>query len=307
MAPTSPLPEGFRLRACEEHDLAAAAALVCAEEKNVRGRSEWGPQEMIDFWRHGDFGGGSWIVETADGHPAGFALSMHRDDATDCWVTVHPEFRARGLSSLLLEQVELGARARRSRTLKVGMLAENEAARALFDRLGFRESRHFFHMRIVFDGQPPPPDWPDGIELAPFRREDARAFHAALGEAFEEEWGFVALPFDTWERTRLDVPETDTSLWFVARDGDEIAGVNRCDPKKHGGGWIGALGVRKQWRQRGIGLALLRQAFVEFHRRGEPHVGLGVDADNPTGATRLYEAAGMRVFTEDILFERDLT
>jgi hypothetical protein len=49
MAPTSPLPEGFRLRACEEHDLAAAAALVCAEEKNVRGRSEWGPQEMIDF------------------------------------------------------------------------------------------------------------------------------------------------------------------------------------------------------------------------------------------------------------------
>ncbi|HEY6067908.1 MAG TPA: GNAT family N-acetyltransferase [Gaiellaceae bacterium] len=306
MAPTSPLPEGFRLRACEEDDLAVAAALVRAEEDDVRGRSEWGPQEMIDFWRHGDFDAGSWIAETADGHPAGFAVSMHRDDATDCWVTVHPEFRARGLSSLLLEQVELGARARRSRTLKAGMLAENEAARALFDRLGFRESRHFFHMRIVFDGPPSPPHWPEGIELAPFRRKDARAFHAALGEAFEDEWSFVALPFDTWERTRLDVPETDTSLWFVARDGDEIAGVNRCDPKKHGGGWIGALGVRKQWRQRGIGLALLRQAFVEFHRRGELHVGLGVDADNPTGATRLYEAAGMRVLTEDILFERDL-
>jgi mycothiol synthase len=66
------------------------------------------------------------------------------------------------------------------------------------------------------------------------------------------------------------------------------------------------LGVRTPWRKRGIGLALLQHAFTEFHRRGEPHVGLGVDADNPTGATRLYEKAGMQVLTEDIVFEKEL-
>jgi ribosomal protein S18 acetylase RimI-like enzyme len=75
---------------------------------------------------------------------------------------------------------------------------------------------------------------------------------------------------------------------------------------KFGGGWVGALGVRKPWRGCGIGMALLRRAFAEFHSRGRAHVGLGVDAANATGATRLYERAGMRVMSEDILFEKRL-
>jgi ribosomal protein S18 acetylase RimI-like enzyme len=71
-------------------------------------------------------------------------------------------------------------------------------------------------------------------------------------------------------------------------------------------GWIGALGVRDRWRKRGIGLALLQHAFAEFHRRGLTKVGLGVDASNPTGATRLYERAGMRVVAEDVTFVKEL-
>ena len=64
--------------------------------------------------------------------------------------------------------------------------------------------------------------------------------------------------------------------------------------------------MRKPWRGRGIGRALLLHAFGEFHRRGDVHVGLGVDAENPTGATRLYESVGMRVTKEDVIFEKDL-
>jgi ribosomal protein S18 acetylase RimI-like enzyme len=114
------------------------------------------------------------------------------------------------------------------------------------------------------------------------------------------------MPFDEWKAHRLEAPETDTSLWFVARVGREMAGAIRCDGRKFGGGWVGALGVREPWRGRGIGMALLGRAFAEFHSRGVAHVGLGVDAQNPTGATRLYERAGMRVMTEDILFEKTL-
>ena len=40
--------------------------------------------------------------------------------------------------------------------------------------------------------------------------------------------------------------------------------------------------------------ALLRHSIVELHRYGQRKVGLGVDADSLTGATRLYEKAGMR-------------
>lgn len=300
-------PEGFHFRKGVEPDLEAVATLVRAEEKHLRGKSEWGPSEMIDFWRRCDFDGGTWIIETVDRQPVGFAASMQRDGETDCWAAVHPEFKGRGLSTALLTRVEKRARRQGSRKFKAGMFAENAPARTLFERLGFREVRRYYQMRIVFDRPPGPVAIPDGIELTAFRREDARAFHAAMNEAFEKEWGFVALPFEEWERTRLGAPETDTSLWFVARDHDEIAGAVRCDPEKYGGGWIGMIGVRSAWRKRGIGLALLQHAFAEFYRRGEPHVGLGVDAENPTGATRLYEKAGMRILTEDIVFAKELT
>jgi mycothiol synthase len=303
---SSSLPEGFRFREGAEPDLEIVATLVHAEEKHLRGHSEWGPPEMVDFWRRCDFAGGTWIVETADREPVGFAASMQRDGETDCWASVHPAFTGRGLSTALLAKVDERARGLGSCKLKAGMFAENGPARTLFEGLGFREVRRYYHMRIVFDRAPDVAALPEGIELVPFRREDARAFHAAVGEAFEEEWGFVAVPFEEWVRTRIDAPDADLSLWFVARDRDEIAGIVRCDPKKYGGGWIGMLGVRRAWRKRGIGLALLQHAFAEFHRRGEPHVGLGVDADNPTGATRLYENAGMRVLTEDIVFEREV-
>ena len=303
---SSSLPDGFRLRAGAASDLDIAAALVRAEERNVRGHSEWGPDEMIDFWRRGDIEEGSWIAEASGGKAVGFAMSMHRDEDTECWAAVHPDVVGRGLSTALLEKVEERARRRGSERLHAGMFAENQSALELFERLGFHEVRRYYQMRIVFDHPPEPPVSPEGIEVVPFRREDARAFHTAMNEAFEEEWGFLSQPFEEWERTRLGAPDTDTSLWFIARDGDEIAGVIRCDAKKHGGGWIGALGVRKPWRKRGVGLALLRQAFAEFHRRGEPHVGLGVDAQNPTGATRLYEKAGMHVLTEDVVFEKEL-
>jgi mycothiol synthase len=303
---TSPLPEGFHFRKGAEPDLETVSTVVRAEEEHLRGQSRWGAPEMIDFWRRCDFEGGTWIVETADGKPVGFAASMQREGQTDCWAAVLPAFTGRGLSTGLLAKVDERARGQGSSKLRAGMFAENRSARPLFEQLGFREVRRYYHMRIVFDGPPEVAVFPEGIELAAFRREDARAFHAAVGEAFEEEWGFVALPFEEWVRTRIDAPDTDLSLWFVARDQDEIAGFVRCDPDKHCGGWIGMLGVRRPWRKRGIGLALLQHAFVEFHRRGAPHVGLGVDADNPTGATRLYEQAGMRVLTEDIVFEKEV-
>ena len=40
--------------------------------------------------------------------------------------------------------------------------------------------------------------------------------------------------------------------------------------------------------------ALLLASFREFRRRGETLVRLGVDSENPTGAVRLYERAGMQ-------------
>ena len=69
---------------------------------------------------------------------------------------------------------------------------------------------------------------------------------------------------------------------------------------------MSALGVRRPWRKRGLGLALLRHAFNEFYRRGKRKVGLGVEAQNLTGALRLYESASMHVDQAYDYYEKEL-
>jgi GNAT superfamily N-acetyltransferase len=66
------------------------------------------------------------------------------------------------------------------------------------------------------------------------------------------------------------------------------------------------LGVRRPWRRRGLALALLHHTFGECYRRGLQKVALGVDASSLTGATRLYEKAGMHVFRQWNTYQKEL-
>jgi mycothiol synthase len=69
---------------------------------------------------------------------------------------------------------------------------------------------------------------------------------------------------------------------------------------------VNTLGVRSAWRGHGIGQALLRLSFAEFQRRAVTMVKLFVDAANETGATRLYERAGMRVHRQYDVWEKEI-
>lgn len=71
-------------------------------------------------------------------------------------------------------------------------------------------------------------------------------------------------------------------------------------------GYVGTLGVRRARRKRGLGEALLLHSFNEFYKRGTRTIGLGVDAENPTGATRLYKKVGMHVASEYVIYEKEL-
>ena len=64
------------------------------------------------------------------------------------------------------------------------------------------------------------------------------------------------------------------------------------------------LGVRRPWRRRGLGRALLLEAFARFRERGCHAAALGVDGENTTGAVRLYESVGMRVAHRADVYER---
>src|SRR5438067_368327 len=82
------------------------------------------------------------------------------------------------------------------------------------------------------------PSLPVGLAIETFHEEEARAFHAATIEAFEEEWGFERTPFDEWWEMRSRADDFDPSLWFLVRDGGEIAAVARCEANRREGGFV---------------------------------------------------------------------
>jgi GNAT superfamily N-acetyltransferase len=152
---------------------------------------------------------------------------------------------------------------------------------------------------------PPAPAWPPGVAARPgVPGADEQTFYATVQEAMRDHWGHVPLSFEVWDRRRIE-RGGDLSLWFLALAGDEPVGAALCSISE-GIGWVDTLAVRRPWRRRGIGLALLHHALGEFARRETRRVVLGVDAASPTGATRLYERAGLRMTKQYAVYGKEL-
>jgi ribosomal protein S18 acetylase RimI-like enzyme len=134
--------------------------------------------------------------------------------------------------------------------------------------------------------------------------EDLRLFYETTEEAMVDLWGHITLSFDEW-RARRERTNIDLGLWFLALKEGEPGAAILCSISD-GMGWIDTLAVRRPWRRRGLGFALLRHAFRKLYGRGIRRVALGVDAESPTGATRLYERAGMRIGQQYAIYSKEL-
>jgi mycothiol synthase len=299
--------DGITIRPLTEGDLDAARELLALDEEHALGRPSRIEVTDIRAWlASADFDKDTWLLEEADRPVALGWYDSHGEIGVAVGV-VHPETRGRGLGAHLVETAVRRAREAGSARLHYITLAADAEAPALLTAHGFREVRRFYEMAVEHAEPPPAPALPDGLVIESFRHEDARSFYAALDEAFRDHWEHQPVPFDEWWELRSSAVDFDPSLWFLIRDGDEIAAVARNDPNRNGGGWVAALGVRRPWRGRGLGRALLLHVFGEFYRRGMPRVSLGVDAESPTGATRLYESAGMTAEVEQVVYEKALT
>jgi mycothiol synthase len=293
-----------KVRPPTEADASAAAELVRAFETHLVGTAEMQTADLLDEWRELDLTSQAWLVEL-DGRLAGYA-ALHTKRHTFVDGYVHPEALGRGVGSRLVELAEAEALRRGIGRLRNGVLTADDPARELLAGRGYELVRHFYRMMIELDGPPAAPEWPAGLVVAAFDHAEAREFHAALEETFADEWDHEPEAFEDWRKRRLEAHGADPKLWFAVKEGREIAAVLLADAQRYGMGWVGAIGVRQRWRRRGLGLALLRHAFSELYRRGEQVIGLGVDAENPTGATRLYERAGMHVAWSAALYEKQL-
>jgi GNAT superfamily N-acetyltransferase len=225
---------------------------------------------------------------------------------------VHPRETGRGFGTLLLRWAEERARQRVGEMQPIGQVilrgntaAVDQNASAMFAAEGFALVRQFWRMEIEMTSPPDRPTWPAGITWRTMQVDrDARVVHATIEEAFADHWGHVPRSFEDWVQAVLHTDGFDPALTFMAFAGNEVAGVavNRYRDIA----WVWQLAVRRAWRKRGLGLALLLHSFDEFYRRGDRAVGLGVDSQSRTGATRLYEKAGMRVTRRYDTYEKIL-
>jgi mycothiol synthase len=302
-----------KVRRPEPADLDAVVAVLRAADANVAGDSDWTVSDLAENWARLDPDRDAWIVEL-DGPIVGYADFDARGGRFLGDGYVHPDFRRRGVGRELLRLTEARAQ------LEVGRVPVGErvylqnatvdldgCTERFYRERGYEPVRGFRGMVIELDREPEVPAIA-GIEVRPYRHPDeGHAFHAAHQESFADHWEFRPSPWEEWQEKRFGRQTFDPTLWWVAADENEIAGVLfgeiKRDPDQ---GWVDVLGVRPAYRRRGIGEALLKTAFAEFFRRGERKVGLGVDAESPTGATRVYERAGMRALYHAVVYEKEL-
>lgn len=311
---TTLLDPGLSLRPAQWADVDAVAGLildVCTHDGDATVAVT--PQELARAWKSPGYvlETDAFVVATSDGRIVGYEEfeDNHGHAILGGDGYVHPDFLGRGIGTTLMRALE--ARAREEMKLadpdlrvfiRNGMAIGDTVAREMHENEGYKPVRYSWRMEITLDGAAPEPRFPQGVELRPFGMEQDRAVYEAHEEAFSDHWGHVPRPYEDWIHR---FSERDPSLWFIAWDGDHIAGYSLCRFRM-GIGWVGTLGVRRAWRKRGLGEALLLHSFAEFHKRDMKVIGLGVDAANPTGATRLYQKAGMKIAAEYVIYEKEL-
>ena len=252
------------------------------------------------------------LVAEVDGEviaeAAGYLVARDGLLVAESFGAVVPEYRRRGIGTALYEatHARLTAAAATdprpgSRERRAYALDDERADRAMLDANGYVPIRFGFEMRRWLTGALPEHPLPGGLELRPVEPGQHRAIFEADNEAFRDHWGHREQDESDFDK-RFHGPETDTSLWCVAWDGDQVVGsvqnyifVEENEALGITRGWLDHVSVRRAWRGKGVAKALCAASFRVLREHGMTEAWLGVDAANPTGALALYETLGFGV------------
>ena len=295
-------------------DYPAVVAFIC--DVNAYDDEDWFPTEAslpIDWQLHRGFEPSRDVVLVElDGRLVGLGRTDWRERTgkiihnSEVWVD--PVERRRGIGRQILSRLEQQARASVAdgtggpgelpHFLNAGADDSNHASLAFAQDAGYAPVRYGFLMRRPLDVDIPDVPMPAGLEVRPVLPEHHRAIWESDTEAFRDHWE-ARVREDSEFAQFTEHPDTDTSLWQVAWDGDEVAGsvLNGIYPDENAKvgvqlGWLDHVSVRRPWRRRGLASALIARSLRVLRDRGMEIASLGVDAENPTGALGVYEKLG---------------
>ncbi|HKY79761.1 MAG TPA: GNAT family N-acetyltransferase [Anaerolineales bacterium] len=327
MKPHQPtIVRSLQLRPVTMDDMDRVLGLVNAFSRHYLGVDELDKAEVCNFWSAPGLNMAEdlRLLVTAEGEALGYVECASLDSPPVhhfIWLRVHPEYLSQGLEERLIAWAEQRAHSMLELcppdlrvSIQTFIPAQVKPYAAMLESHSYALIRHSFMMAIKLAEAPIAPAWSLDFELRPFIEEgDLQAVYQAYDEAFSDHYGHVKRPFEaSLKRFRHMLIEDETydpGLWFLAWDGDEVAGLSLCFPHSSEDlemGWLALPDVPRRWRKRGLGKALLLHTFEEFRKRGQKRVGLGVDASNLTGAVKLYEDVGMHVARQYDRYEKEL-
>lgn len=250
-------------------------------------------------------GSGRWV-----GFQLGYVLPVWRRKGIGSTLLGFNEQRLRQIAKQLKESSEL--------PVDAPCQLDNFVDASEKDRINLIERRNYQVVRYAFQMVRPDleniPDvpMPGGVEVRAVEPDHMRLIWEASNEAFRDHWGYIPDPWEEYEQV-MDDPDFEPSLWRVAWQGDQIAGmvlsfINKDENEKFGRkrGYTENICVRRPWRHQGLAKALIAQSLVALKQRGMTEAGLGVDAENISGALHLYEFMGYRVVKRSAVYRKEM-
>lgn len=268
------------------------------------------------------------IIRTVRGKLAGFArlfVNPEPDNENVAFIACEcdPSERAGDLESECVSWLEERATERLAETAQAEAASalprvirthvnESETRKlALYNAHGFEHVRSFFKMERDLSEPIPANPLPDGLVFRTYSEELDEKMRDALNEAFRDHWGHQDVSAAEWHPFVMDVSDVRKDLTLVVMDGDEVVAlsinrVKQAENERLGikRGWIGSLGTRRKYRKKGIASAMLAESMRRFKAEGFDSVGLGVDAENLTGALALYERSGFYPVRTGLILEK---
>jgi mycothiol synthase len=233
-----------------------------------------------------------------------------------------PEWRRKGLGTALLAWAE-------NRLREIASEHPNDGAK-YFDRFvndksvglevmlqkaDYKPARYGVNMvRPTLDDIPDNP-LPAGLEVRPVTPNHYRLIWDAADEAFQDHWGYSPSSEEEYQMWLNDKTIFTPELWKIAWDVEknEIAGqvrgfINHVENETFNRkrGYCEFISTRRPWRKRGLASALISLTLKEFKDRGMAESALGADAENLSGAVKIYRDAGFCETSRATLYRKSL-